>query len=971
MAAEPLPQSLVERLARADAGDARRLLRAVTPETAAAWAVQLADDVPRRARGDLAQGRRIAFAALLLARRAADATVLARALRADGHRHALHADYRRALGQYERAAGILREQGESLQLAITLSGALQTQIYLGLYDRALADAGRARTIFRRAKDRVRLARLESNVGNIHFRQDQFERALQCYRRAEAEMRALGEHQDVAVALRNIAVCLTSLNRFDESLQTYGEARRYCEAHGLRMLVAEADYNVAYLHFLCGDYGRALRAYAQARVEAQALGDRYHAALCDLDEAEVCLELNDDSGAARLASAAVAGFAALGMRYERAKAMVFLASAQARLGEVGDATASYRRARTWFAADGNQPWVALVDLAAATALFRAGQLATAARLAGRPPKALPPAAQVMSHLLAARIALQRGDADRAQRSAGQAAASLRTVHAPALEWQVQLVNGEAREAAGDSAAALAAFGRARKALDALRVHVSGDEFKVSFLANKLAIYEHLVRLVMRHQAAGPARDAAVFGLVEDAKSRGLADLLAFRAGELEGRAAAAAPARDVRALRQEMRAFERRMAREALQARPDDRRLRQLRHAVAGRTRQLSAALAALRARDATLADLQTGEASSLESVQAVLPAETTLLEYYVADQTVYALVIRPQQVTVTALGNIGDVERILQLLRFQLAKFQLGPDYVRTFRAVLSIAVTRHLQDLHARLIAPVRDQLTGRHLVIVPHGSLHYLPFQALFDGRQYLVDEFSISYAPSATVYRLCQERPPSTQAESVVMALADGYAPHIRREAEEVAQVLPGANLYIGEQATADRLRTAGAHARVVHVATHGFFRRDNPMLSSVRLSGGDLTLADLYMLSLDADLVTLSGCGTGLSAVVGGDELVGLVRGLLYAGARSVLLTMWQVDDYSTAEFMTRFYRGLADGRSRGEAAGEAMRAVRERFPHPYYWAPFVLIGQFSDPYISGNPGGPRNPKGFVGGPRRTT
>ena len=135
------------------------------------------------------------------------------------------------------------------------------------------------------------------------------------------------------------------------------------------------------------------------------------------------------------------------------------------------------------------------------------------------------------------------------------------------------------------------------------------------------------------------------------------------------------------------------------------------------------------------------------------------------------------------------------------------------------------------------------------------------------------------------------------------------------------------------------------------------------------GGDLTLADLYNLSMNADLVTLSGCGTGLSAVVGGDELVGLMRGLLHAGARSVLLTMWQVDDYSTAEFMGRFYRLLGEGRNRADAVADAMRAVRSRFPHPYYWAPFVLIGQSSGPYISRKAAVPMETKGSAGGSRR--
>jgi CHAT domain-containing protein len=107
-------------------------------------------------------------------------------------------------------------------------------------------------------------------------------------------------------------------------------------------------------------------------------------------------------------------------------------------------------------------------------------------------------------------------------------------------------------------------------------------------------------------------------------------------------------------------------------------------------------------------------------------------------------------------------------------------------------------------------------------------------------------------------------------------------------------------------------------------------------------------DLYELRLSADLVTLSGCSTGLNAVVGGDEILGLVRGLLYAGARSVLLTLWDAHDRSTADFMQMFYRRLKGGASKARAAQGAMQQLREQYRHPFYWAPFSLMGDTLSP-----------------------
>jgi CHAT domain-containing protein len=131
--------------------------------------------------------------------------------------------------------------------------------------------------------------------------------------------------------------------------------------------------------------------------------------------------------------------------------------------------------------------------------------------------------------------------------------------------------------------------------------------------------------------------------------------------------------------------------------------------------------------------------------------------------------------------------------------------------------------------------------------------------------------------------------------------------------------------------------------VHIATHGLFRRDNPLFSSIRLGDGQLCAYELYELQLPAELVTLSGCSTGLSVVAGGDEQLGLVRGLLYAGARTVMLTLWDVNDSSTTEFMKGFYSRLRDGWGKARAAQQAMRELRERHAHPFYWAPFSLIG----------------------------
>jgi CHAT domain-containing protein len=175
-------------------------------------------------------------------------------------------------------------------------------------------------------------------------------------------------------------------------------------------------------------------------------------------------------------------------------------------------------------------------------------------------------------------------------------------------------------------------------------------------------------------------------------------------------------------------------------------------------------------------------------------------------------------------------------------------------------------------------------------------------------------------------------------------DARTPAIRAEVDALARILPNARLFLGDDATEDVLQTYGPRSKTVHIATHGYFRQDNPMFSSIRLGTSHLSLYDMAHLQLPVELVVLSGCATGLNVVTPGDELMGLVRGLLQAGAQSLVLSLWDVHDDSTKEFMVEFYTQLQQGRSKAESMQTAFISLRDRRPHPYHWAPFLLIGK---------------------------
>jgi CHAT domain-containing protein len=225
----------------------------------------------------------------------------------------------------------------------------------------------------------------------------------------------------------------------------------------------------------------------------------------------------------------------------------------------------------------------------------------------------------------------------------------------------------------------------------------------------------------------------------------------------------------------------------------------------------------------------------------------------------------------------------------------------------------------------------------------MHYLPFHALFDGERYLIDDYEISYAPSATIYGSCLADDRNPAGPALIIGVPDVRAPEILNEVRDISSVLSNATVLVGPDATAVRVRELARTAGILHIASHGTFRNDNPMFSSIQLGDSWLSLFDIYNLKTSADLVTLSGCGTGMTKIVGGDELVGLVRGFLYSGARSLVVSLWDVHDLTTATLMKSFYSNLAAGEPRWRSLRHAVLALKETQPHPYYWAPFIGIG----------------------------
>lgn len=914
---------------------------------------KLAEAVNQRLRVDIRGAMGLAEGAVSIAEALQDRVSQGRALRAKANVNYLMGSNQEAMALHDRARKLFEAAEAWEEVGRTLSGSLQPMMLLGEYDRALEAADQARDIFQRHGDQRRLARLEINVANILHRQDRFAEALEGYQRAYDQLLPLGDVQPVAVSMHNMAVCLIGLDDFHRALEMHQRARDYCKTQNMPLLAGQADYNIAWLHYLRGEYSKAIQMLRDARDTCEKNGDLHHVAVCHLDLSELYLELNLSADAQEMAEEALTRFEHLEMGYEAAKAKAYLAIAAGQQGKAFRAVELFAEARKMFEQEKNHVWPSLIDLYQALLLFNEGRLFESRRLALAALEFFAvsrlPTKAVLCHLLLGRLAMRTSEEAAARAETESALKILATVEAPLLHCQAHFLMSQVQEWEGDLDGAYESCRKAGQNMEALRSSLRGEELKIAFVKNKLEVYESLVHLCLNRTP--PALEEA-FGYMEQAKSRSLRDLLFGQAHPMPvSEETGQSPlVRKVRNLRDELNWFYHRIEMEQLSAEQRPREhVEKLQAQARAHENELMRVLRDAPRQEAERAGLQSEATVEMSALRTALGEGSALVEYFRVRNHLMASVVTATSLDIVPLTPVSRVAGLLRLLQFQLGKHRMGLAYVTAFEKQLMEATQGHLNELYKELIEPVRELIGPRHIVFVPHDILHYLPFHALYDGRNYLTDDHTISYAPSASVFALCQSKSAAASGPSLVLGIPDPQAPTIADEVEAVARALDPANLYIGADAKQSVLRDKGARSRVIHIATHGQFRQDNPMFSGVRLGDSQLSLYDLYHLKLPADLVVLSGCSTGQNAVGAGDELLGLVRGLLYAGAHSLLLTMWNVNDRSTTEFMKLFYGCLSQYRKRpfGKALAvqAAARALRADYPHPYYWAPFLLVGKY--------------------------
>jgi hypothetical protein len=324
------------------------------------------------------------------------------------------------------------------------------------------------------------------------------------------------------------------------------------------------------------------------------------------------------------------------------------------------------------------------------------------------------------------------------------------------------------------------------------------------------------------------------------------------------------------------------------------------------------------------------------------PFETLVVYFELAGQVGAFRLTRESFQTLESLTPANETAEIAEGLRFQWGRFRLDGGVLDRHSPQIFRLTQADLIELHRRLIDPLGLE-PGHRLIVVPTSALRAIPFAALHDGRRHLVQGRSVSVCPSASVFQSCRTRSESKGGPVLLMGVADRRAPEVAREVQDLKGIFPAAKDFLGSGATVACFRREAARAAVIHIATHGLFHTERPNLSGVRLWDRWLYGYDVTRQNLTARLVTLSACATGQSAAWSGGEWMGLARSFLSAGAKRVLVGLWEVDDAATRNLMRGFYQGLSQGLSVSDALAKTQSQLAALGHHPYYWSGFSLMG----------------------------
>ena len=857
---------------------------------------------------DPAAAMALAEDALVLARRQRDGAATTIALRTQGLAARATGDLAVAEQKLRRAVRLAVRRGDEHSAAearMTLSFVL---LDAGKVRSALRQSGLASTVL----EGVEGARLLAQHALILQRCGRTEAALRAHAGALEVLRQHGDRTWESRVCSNRGILFAYHGRSADAESDLLRARTIEQALGRTLDAAISTWNLGFVAARRGDAVGALALYDEGESVLGPAGSATAQRL--MDRAEVMLSVGLAREGHRLAATAMADLRQSGQGADMVECGLLLARAALLDGRPDDAVEAARTARRQAGRQQRPGWVLLARHLELRALEEAGQhgvglLRRAEQLADALDRARWPEAAAEARLTAARVALRL---DRPSRAAALLTPVVESPGPLTHEISIQRWHAVAllRRHEGDIPGSLRAAGKALTTLERRRAAVAATDLQLSLAATGLPVAQLAVELAME---AGSAPTV-------------LANLESWRAQNI--RARPVRPPKD----KEQSRALEnlRRVTGQVMAARlaGEDaisltKELSKAEREVIERGRRVKPTAPSLTGRLPRLGDLR----RSL--------ADGTLIELFSLHDELYAVTLRGSSARgtpahTTRLGSLSRCLREVHHLRFALARLASGRGSDAMARAARRSAA-ESVRRLDAELMRPLRNRLGEGPVVLVPSDGLHAVPW-----GMLPTIAHQPLHIAPSATAWLGARRRFDAEHGQpsgGTVLVTGPGLQ-HAEGEATVISQGVSAADVLTGAAATVQAALARLRGAQVGHIAAHGRFEPDNPMMSSLQLADGPLMIYDLEELDPPPLQVVLAACHSAVARLHAGHELLGLAHALLWFGSSGVVATSLPAPDAETAVLMRGLHEGLAAGQGVGEALWNARRQLDITTPAGY-------------------------------------
>ncbi len=853
------------------------------------------------------------------------------------------ADYPEAIQYFEDAIAVGKDLGDARLEGSALNNLSLVYDELGDYERSLQQYDEVLELYRRTDFPRGESDTLGNIGGVYLLLGRYREAMGFYEQALAISERLESKPSMSQDLGNLALCHLGLGEISEAIERFDRALSLARQTGLEKETADWLKGKGDVYHDIGRHSEGLELYRQALASYESAGLKRELVEALNELATIHLQLGD------LASAEEYQRRSL----ELARSIGFtrgVVASQVALGELEWRRRRYREAAT-FLREALEGALAIDDQNLAYScrtqlvltLRDQGELEEALTLASseiETVRGLESKLHTAEALYAlGNIELLTGKPEQALVHFREGSGLLAGLGEPDIAWRLAHGQGKALEELGRDEEAVSGYSEAVRLIETVRGRLREERFRSGYIEDKYEAYVDLSRLLVRLD-----RPEEAFSYAEKLRARSYLDLLS----EASIPSLTEQEKRREMELRQRIRGLQESLGEEAKSEFEPRRRAMALFAAELEQAeREYAAFLSDLRTVDPDLAATWSLSVPEAVTIREALPAGTALVEFVVGrDQVLVFLLSAERLETHVAPLSRRDLQTKVELTR-QLIQKRDNDDW--RFPAA----------SLAAALIEPLEAEGwldAVQHLYLVPHDTLHYLPFAVLPRGPEgrVLVQDYQLTYLPSAGT--LVYPRAGGAAAKGLlVLAPMSSRLKHTVAEARAVAEAFPDSNkVLMGDQATESSFKALSKDFKVLHLATHSTWNRLNPLLSALQLEAGDgedgrLEVHEVLDLRLGADLVTLSACETALgSGYFGqtpvGDDFVGLTRAFLHSGSRAVLASLWEVDDRSTLDLMRSFYRQRdEEGPALALAEAQRLMLADSGKSDPYKWAAFVVVG----------------------------